>query len=110
MNKEQSNWHKLPGNRHARGYGYQWNKLRLIALERDHYLCKMCESMGRITTANTVDHIKAKAQNGTDSMDNLQSLCGPCHKAKTAREHSPALVPGCDVDGLPIDRAHHWNK
>ncbi len=34
----------------------------------------------------TVDHIIPKAHGGTDADSNLQSLCWPCHKAKTARE------------------------
>jgi 5-methylcytosine-specific restriction protein A len=37
-------------------------------------------------SATQVDHIKAKAVGGTDEDNNLQPLCGPCHKAKTARE------------------------
>ncbi|EHS1339913.1 HNH endonuclease, partial [Escherichia coli] len=36
--------------------------------------------------AKTVDHIIPKAHGGTDADCNLQSLCWPCHKAKTARE------------------------
>ncbi|ELV2160624.1 HNH endonuclease [Escherichia coli] len=36
--------------------------------------------------AKTVDHIIPKAHGGSDADSNLQSLCWPCHKAKTARE------------------------
>ena len=109
MNKEQSNWHKLPGNRHTRGYGYHWNKLRKVVLTREP-LCRMCERIGKVTTANIVDHIKPKAHGGTDSLENLQPLCVGCNKAKTSREFSGAAVPGCDVDGMPADSSHHWNK
>ena len=108
--KPASNWYKLPGNRHARGYGHKWNQLRLTILERDKYLCIACERIGKVTIANTVDHIKPKAQGGADDASNLQALCRPCHKAKTAREASGSAMPGCDVDGLPADRAHHWNR
>ncbi|WP_272575920.1 HNH endonuclease, partial [Providencia sp. PROV273] len=41
---------------------------------------------GRAVEAKTVDHIKPKAHGGTDDDSNLQSLCWPCHKRKTARE------------------------
>ena len=36
--------------------------------------------------ATEVDHIKRKEDGGTDAIDNLQSLCGPCHATKTAKE------------------------
>lgn len=69
-----------------RGYGAEWRKLRLIALERDRYLCQLCLKQGWYVSATTVDHIVAKAHGGTDHLNNLQSLCEACHKAKTARE------------------------
>ena len=71
------------GNRHARGYGYQWQKKRRAVLIRDRYLCLDCYSRGELTTAAEVDHIVAKAHGGTDAESNLQSLCVNCHKAKT---------------------------
>jgi 5-methylcytosine-specific restriction protein A len=49
-------------------------------------LCRTCAETGRAVVAVTVDHIIAKALGGTDDQDNLQPLCDPCHKAKTARE------------------------
>lgn len=33
-------------------------------------------------------------------MDNLESLCGPCHEAKTRQENA-GRVTGCDVNGIP---------
>ncbi|EJG27017.1 HNH endonuclease domain protein [Acinetobacter baumannii IS-123] len=45
-----------------------------------------CRAVGRVSPATDVDHIKAKAFGGTDDPDNLQSLCGTCHKEKTAKE------------------------
>lgn len=69
-----------------RGYGSAWRKLREVVLKRDGYLCQSCLKQGRYVTANTVDHIIAKAHGGSDELSNLQSLCDACHKAKTARE------------------------
>ena len=75
------------GNRHERGYGTAWDKLRAEILERDRRLCVRClAEHDRTTPATEVDHITPKAQGGTDHPSNLQSLCHPCHKAKTARE------------------------
>lgn len=69
-----------------RGYGTAWRKVRLVALERDNYLCQACLKQGIYTQATDVDHIKPKALGGTDELDNLQSLCRVCHKIKTKRE------------------------
>lgn len=99
------------GNRHQRGYGSQWERLREHILRRDHYVCQLCKEAGQLTPLVTgnpshpraahVDHIKPKAHGGTDDPDNLQSLCRTCHDAKTAREHGVRVV-GCDEDGWPV--------
>ena len=64
-----------------RGYGGPWRKLRLIVLNRDLYRCAHCGRKG-----NEVDHIKAKRDGGEDTLDNLQTLCKPCHSKKTMDE------------------------
>lgn len=69
-----------------RGYGHQWRKLRDAVMRRDGFLCQVCKSTGRYTPADEVDHIVQKADGGTDHPDNLQAICKPCHKEKTARE------------------------
>lgn len=71
----------------ARGYGWQWQKLRLRILQRDGYRCQLCKLAGRITPARDVDHILNRASGGTDDPGNLQSLCKPCHDQKTEAEH-----------------------
>lgn len=79
----------MHGNRHARGYGSAWERLRKRVLRRDKYLCQIqthCE--GR--AANEVDHRVPKAAGGTDEPDNLQAACSRCHKAKTAQERRSA--------------------
>ena len=77
-------WSKL--SRHERGYGTAWDRLRDTILKRDGYLCQMCKVAKRVTSANHVDHIKPKADGGTDDPDNLQALCKACHADKTAGE------------------------
>jgi 5-methylcytosine-specific restriction enzyme A len=74
------------GNRHQRGYGTAWEKLRARILRRDSYLCQPCLQAGRTTAAEAVDHIIPKARGGTDDARNLRAICGPCHREKTARE------------------------
>lgn len=74
------------GSRHERGYGSEWDKKRRQILERDHRLCQPCLRVGLIAAARQVDHIVPKESGGTDDDENLQSICIPCHKAKTALE------------------------
>lgn len=88
---KRSNWNARPrrtGSTTERGYGHAWRKLRESILKRDGYLCVKCRVEGRLIEATDVDHIKAKAHGGTDDPDNLQALCAPCHREKTAREGS----------------------
>ncbi|EGL7613700.1 HNH endonuclease, partial [Salmonella enterica] len=73
-------------SRHQRGYGSKWDSIRARVLKRDKGLCQLCLRAGVVREAKTVDHIIPKAHGGTDADCNLQSLCWPCHKAKTARE------------------------
>lgn len=76
------------GSRHARGYGSEWDRLRVQILKRDNYLCQCqdCRALGRIKPASEVDHIVNKAQGGTDDPSNLQAINPDCHRVKSARE------------------------
>ncbi len=89
-------------NRHARGYGYKWTTARTQALARDGHLCQPCLALRRYTPAAQVDHIIPKAKGGSDDLSNLQSICIPCHKAKTAQDSGKPLRPAIGVDGWPI--------
>ena len=86
-------WGGNHGSRHDRGYGSAWVKLREIVLKRDAYLCQECLRNDRPTPLgikphdHAIDHITPKARGGTDDLDNLESLCAPCHDAKSATEH-----------------------
>lgn len=77
-------------SRHERGYGAAWDKLRLVTLRRDSYLCQPCVRRGRVAAANSVDHILAKHRGGTDDPSNLESTCRPCHDVKSAQEAAEA--------------------
>lgn len=79
-----------------RGYGREWRKLREIVLAREP-LCRACRSRGHVTAAAEVDHITPKALGGTDAETNLQPLCAPCHRAKTAEDNRR----------MRIDASHH---
>lgn len=65
--------------------------------------CEHCWPKGIITTATEVDHIKPLHKGGTDDPDNLQSLCGPCHKHKTRSDMGWRAKPDIGLDGWPVD-------
>ena len=67
-----------------RGYAGVLDRKRIRA--RDCSLCQECKRQGRTTIGHPVDHIIALADGGTDDDDNKETLCVPCHDAKSARE------------------------
>jgi 5-methylcytosine-specific restriction protein A len=72
----------LRPTRQARGYDEQWLRLRASVLATYPY-CAHCGE-----PATDVDHVipKAIGQHACDTpIENLQSLCRPCHSRKTAQ-------------------------
>lgn len=66
--------------------GRPWRRLRDAILQRDGFLCRPCAAAGRVRLATQVDHIVGKARGGSDDETNLQSICDPCHRAKSQAE------------------------
>ena len=52
--------------------------LRRRVFERDGHRCLMCGCRENLT----VDHVKPRSRGGSDSIYNLQTLCGPCNQEK----------------------------
>jgi len=89
----------------------RWRKLRLYKLAKDP-LCWYCEQMGKVTPADTVDHIKA--HKGDPKLawcySNLRSSCKACHDRSGQLKDIHGYVPGVGIDGMPIDPEHPWRK
>ena len=70
-----------------RGYGAAWRRKRRRHLMIEP-LCRTCKAQGRVTEANTVDHITPHRGDMRLFWDreNWQALCKPCHDRKTATE------------------------
>lgn len=62
------------------GYGAEWQRRRRAHLEEEPN-CRQCGAPG-----TDVDHILARALGGSESDDNLQTLCNPHHRTKTAHD------------------------
>lgn len=77
------------GYRHHNTEFYQstpWRKLRAQKLLMNP-LCEECERKGILTPAQMVDHIVPINKGGAAlDIDNLQSLCNPCHNRKSAMD------------------------
>ena len=77
------------GYRHHNTKFYQstaWRKLREEKL-RKNPICEQCIRIGLIIPAQVVDHIVPINKGGAAlDIDNLQSLCNPCHNRKSAMD------------------------
>lgn len=89
-----------------RGRAGQEQRARI--LRRDCGLCQACKRKGLVTPASEVDHIASLGRHGTNDDSNLESLCVPCHKIKTAQDKGNIVRGGCDPSGNPIGPSH-WN-
>jgi 5-methylcytosine-specific restriction enzyme A len=82
------------GNRHQRGYGYDWEKTRVRILQRDSGLCQPHLRQGTAAIGTQVDHVTSKAEarahgwttQQIEADENLQTICDECHREKTSRE------------------------
>src|SRR3954469_24508822 len=97
-----SGWNR--GTTTEQGYGWRWQRIRLMVLRRDKYLCQCaeCKRTGRVRLANEVDHITPKSKGGSDALDNLQSIAHECHKAKTMLDTGARPKQVIGGDGWPV--------
>jgi len=88
-----------------------WHRLRTAQL-RDNPLCRLCADLGHTTPATVVDHIQPHKGNESLFYDaaNLQSLCKRCHDSAKKSQELTGRLPGCDVNGGPLDPGHHWGR
>ena len=87
---KQPSWRTAKGGSTERGYGYAWQKARLVFLQSNP-LCVMCQAMKppRVTAAEVVDHIiphKGDQALFWDSENNWQSLCKTHHDTEKAEQ------------------------
>lgn len=79
--------HESDPRRYDRSKFYRsksWRALRQSVLQRDANTCAHCGIHTKQGSAH-IDHIVSRNAGGTDTLDNLQTLCHQCHSKKTAR-------------------------
>ena len=100
-------WRKADNGRLLPLNSDAWRKLRKQVLAEEP-LCRHCAAQGLTVPATEVDYMRGAADNSRDA---LQALCKPCHSIKTMAElYGRPARQGCDVDGWPINPAHHFNE
>ena len=55
---------------------HTYDRLRLEILERDHWQCQHCGSMQHLQ----VHHQELRSHSGSDTEENLITLCDLCHR------------------------------
>lgn len=75
-------------------YGYQ--NLKQYILDRDNYSCQCCKKDSKKNIELHIHHILFRSNGGTDTKNNLVTLCKPCHdklhKKKDAQKESLNLI------------------
>jgi 5-methylcytosine-specific restriction endonuclease McrA len=85
---------------------YFWDSARSYVMLRDRYTCRLCGIRRRARELD-VDHILEIARGGAAlEYSNLQTVCRPCHRTKTAAfqesRRSPIVHPASgSIDALP---------
>lgn len=96
-------WAKREGEQQGRG-GRPWRRMRDRVMQRDGGLCQPCQRNRLVTLASEVDHIVSLADGGDDAIGNLEAICKPCHRLKTAGESvagrgvQMSTAPASDTD------------
>lgn len=72
-----------------------WRSVRLVALQRDHYLCQNCLRKKRFTRATEVHHIRPLEDFPELGLEvsNLLSLCWRCHEETKDHGGCAAVMP-----------------
>jgi 5-methylcytosine-specific restriction endonuclease McrA len=70
-------------------------------------LCPMCSAEGRVVAGVELDHRVALVNGGSNEDENMDLLCVPHHRLKTAEDMNFA-PRGCNVRGDPTDPRHPW--
>ena len=73
----------IQGEDYQKGVLFGWENLKAYAKWRDGYKCRVCGASSRKdpNVKLHVHHIIQKADAGTDTPDNVVTLCHDCHKA-----------------------------
>ena len=89
----------------------RWRKASKMFLA-ENPLCAICALLGKDTAATLVDHVKPHNDDYYLfwDQDNWQPLCSSCHSGVKRFKDNRGIMPGCDINGLPLDGEHRWKR
>lgn len=117
MKTLRKSWSNRPSSSGTRLRGRALQQARAELFKRNP-LCVNCQKKGITRLATERDHVIPLFEGGTDDTNNTVGLCNPCHKEKTQQESNrargittkPRMRSGCDINGFPTNKSHHWYK
>ena len=79
---------KLKNYEYQKGKMYKFETVKAYVRERDGYKCNICKSKGFGINSKRLEvhHILERSKGGTNSPDNLITLCSECHKKVHSKE------------------------
>jgi 5-methylcytosine-specific restriction protein A len=105
ISPEHAAWNKL--RKTAR-----WERLRAAKL-RANPLCERHQKLGRVVPATVVHHKtphKGDPRLFFAALEDLESLCKPCHDSDAQREDIQGFSSAVGNDGVPLDPHHPFNQ
>lgn len=73
---------------YQRGEMYGYQNLKQYILKRDSYTCQSCKKNSNKNVELHIHHIVFRSNGGTDTKNNLTTLCKPCHDKLHKRKDS----------------------
>ncbi len=88
-----------------------WDDLRAKQLS-DYQLCTRCLARGVVIDASVVNHRIAHKGDWSlfIDLDNLESVCKPCHDGEIQAEERIGYSRNVGDDGWPTDIKHPFNR
>jgi HNH endonuclease len=75
-----SDWHKIYRKNYKKEkFTDEWVKAKAACLKRDKNTCQRCDRKGNDSRSLTAHHRIPRAEDGSDDLSNLITLCNPCH-------------------------------
>jgi 5-methylcytosine-specific restriction enzyme A len=87
----------------------RWRSARAAFLSA-HPLCAMCAKVGRDKAATTVHHTEKHNGDPVIFWDQSKwaAVCSECHSGWVRVQENSGTLPGCDINGLPLDPRSPW--
>ena len=99
---------KLEGVDYQQGLKFMKSSIREAVLQRDNYTCQCCGKGIKDNIVLKIHHNIHRHLGGSDSVDNLVTVCSGCH---TSKNHKPGgkLESGAFNKIKPLKDASHMN-